>query len=185
MHTRSDSRISVWSSFYYRCHVFDPHSLHLLRSRPCSQICDPPHSLHSERRRPCSQIDAPPHSLHVERRRPCSQIDAPPHSLHLERTRPCGHAPHTLQFERFFTPCSHGPFVRGALFRFAPFPSRSVFFSSSPFIPSSSAGGSTLTSGTSSSGTSSSTGLTCLTNGCGRHIVVMSWRRRYNCAGEQ
>ena len=28
---------------------------------------------------------------------------------------------HTLQFDRYFTPCSHGPFVRGALFRFVPF----------------------------------------------------------------
>ena len=28
---------------------------------------------------------------------------------------------HTLQFERYFTPCSHGPFVGGALFRFVPF----------------------------------------------------------------
>ena len=36
-----------------------------------SQIdADPPHSLHVERRRPCSQIPPPPQSLHVERRRP-------------------------------------------------------------------------------------------------------------------
>jgi hypothetical protein len=26
-----------------------------------------------------------------------------------------------LQFERYFTPCLHGPFVGGALFRFVPF----------------------------------------------------------------
>ena len=37
------------------------------------------------------------------------------------RIRPCGQALHALQFERFFTPCSHGPFVGGALFRFVPF----------------------------------------------------------------
>ena len=28
---------------------------------------------------------------------------------------------HTLHFDRGFTPCSHGPFVRGALFLFVPF----------------------------------------------------------------
>ena len=28
---------------------------------------------------------------------------------------------HTLHFERCFTPCSHGPFVGGALFRFVAF----------------------------------------------------------------
>ena len=28
---------------------------------------------------------------------------------------------HTVQIERLFTPCSHGPFVRGAIFRFVPF----------------------------------------------------------------
>ena len=66
-------------------------------------------------------MEPPPHSLHVERRRLCSQIDAPPHSLHRERWRPCGQALHTLHFDRYFTPCSHGPFVGGALFRFVPF----------------------------------------------------------------
>ena len=35
--------------------------------------------------------------------------------------RPCGQALHTLQFERYFTPCSHGPWCFGALFRFVPF----------------------------------------------------------------
>ena len=61
----------------------DPrHSLHLERTRPCTQIEPPPHSLHVERIRPCTQIEPPPHSLHVERTRPCTQIDAPPHSLH-------------------------------------------------------------------------------------------------------
>jgi hypothetical protein len=28
---------------------------------------------------------------------------------------------HTLQIERFFTPCSHGPKCLGAIFRFVPF----------------------------------------------------------------
>ena len=41
--------------------------------------------------------------------------------MHIERQRPCGQALHTLQCERYFTPCSHGPFVGGALFRFTPF----------------------------------------------------------------
>ena len=31
------------------------HSLHLERSRPCTQIEPPPHSLHRECRRPCTQ----------------------------------------------------------------------------------------------------------------------------------
>ena len=110
--------------------------------------------------------------MHSERTRPCSQIDPPPHSLHLSRRRPCGQALHTLHCERYLTPCSHGPFVVGALFRFAPFPSEGVV-PSSPFIPSSSAGGSTLTSGTSSSGTSSLTGMIGLINQCGRQMVVM------------
>ena len=47
-------------------------------------------------------------------------MEPPPHSLHRERRRPCGQALHTLQFDRYFTPCSHGPFVGGALFRFVP-----------------------------------------------------------------
>ena len=83
--------------------------------------------MHLERSRPCSQIDAPPHSLHAERRRPCLQISDPPHSLHRLRHFPCGQALHTLHFDRYFTPCSHGPFVRGALFRFVP-----CFVNSSP-----------------------------------------------------
>ena len=33
---------------------------------------------------------------------------------------PCGQALHTLQFDGYFTPCSHGPFVLEALFRFVP-----------------------------------------------------------------
>jgi hypothetical protein len=41
--------------------------------------------------------------------------------LHIERQRPCGQALHTLQWERYFTPCSHGPFVGGARLRFTPF----------------------------------------------------------------
>jgi len=32
-----------------------------------------------------------------------------------------------LHLERFFTPCSHGPFVGGALFRFVPFLVNSSF----------------------------------------------------------
>ena len=39
------------------------------------------HSLHLERSRPCTQNELPPHSLHLERRRPCTQIELPPHSL--------------------------------------------------------------------------------------------------------
>ena len=83
-------------------------------------------------------MDAPPHSLHLERSRPCSHIDAPPHSLHIRRHFPCGQALHTLHCDRYFTPCSHGPFVGGALFLFVPFFLAS-FSSSSLSDPSSSA----------------------------------------------
>tara|TARA_B100000405_G_scaffold78344_1_gene54297 strand:+ start:168 stop:365 length:198 start_codon:yes stop_codon:yes gene_type:complete len=49
-----------------------------------------------------------------------------------------------LQFDRYFTPCSHGPFVAGAFFRFAPFrvASSSVTLTSTP-----SSAGSLLTVG--------------------------------------
>ena len=47
------------------------------------------HSLHWLRTWPCSQTDAPPHCLHWLRRRPCSQINAPPYSLHVLRMRAC------------------------------------------------------------------------------------------------
>ena len=60
----------------------------------------------------------------MHHRTPCTE------SADDRADKPC-----TLQFERFFTPCSHGPFVRGALFRFAPFPSRSVFFFVFPIYP--------------------------------------------------
>jgi hypothetical protein len=60
-----------------------------------------------------------------------------------------------LQFERFFTPCSHGPFVQGALFRFVPF-----------FVSNSSSGTSTPTSTSSST---SGTGIRTL----GRQTVVI------------
>ena len=36
------------------------------------------------------------------------------------RLFPCGQALHTLHFDRYFTLCSHGPFVGGPLFRFVP-----------------------------------------------------------------
>ena len=43
---------------------------------------------------------------------------------------------HTLQFERYLTPCSHGPWCFGALFLFVPFLGNSSFdvsvFSASP-----------------------------------------------------
>jgi hypothetical protein len=49
-----------------------------------------------------------------------------------------------LHFDRYFTPCSHGPFVGGALFRFALLldASSSVTLASTP-----SSGGSLLTVG--------------------------------------
>ena len=40
--------------------------------------------------------------------------------LALSADFPCGQALHTLHFDRYFTPCSHGPFVLWALFRFVP-----------------------------------------------------------------
>ena len=46
---------------------------------------------------------------------------SPTRTLALRAPLPCGQALHTLQFDRYFTPCSHGPFVGGALFRFVPF----------------------------------------------------------------
>ena len=57
------------------CTPTSAHSLHLRRSRLCSQSEDPPHSLQMLRLRPCSQMEAPPHCLHCLRRRPCSQVD--------------------------------------------------------------------------------------------------------------
>ena len=75
-----------------------PHSLHLLRRRPCSQIWDPPHSLHLLRIRPWLHIPAPTHSLHCARIRSCSQIWDPPHSLHCDLRRPCSHPPGFLTF---------------------------------------------------------------------------------------
>ena len=57
------------------------------------------------------------HSLHVERTRPCTQNEPPPHSLHRVRRRPWGQPLHTLHCDRYFSPCSHGPFAGGALFR--------------------------------------------------------------------
>ena len=71
------------------------------------QIPDPPHSLHLDRSRPCSQIPDPPHSLHRERRRPCSQIEPPPHSLH--RSRP--------QIEPHRTPCTESADDRARRFQ--------------------------------------------------------------------
>jgi len=41
-----------------------------------------------------------------------------------------------LHAERFFTPCSHGPFVGGALFRFVPFVVNSSLRFSSTLAPS-------------------------------------------------
>ena len=70
-----------------------PHSLHLLRCRPCGQMLPPPHSLQVFRCRPCGQMLPPPHSLHLLRCRPCGQSLLPPPSLHLLGCRPCGHVP--------------------------------------------------------------------------------------------
>jgi hypothetical protein len=41
-----------------------------------------------------------------------------------------------LHVERYFTPCSHGPFVLGALFRFVPFVVDSSLRFSSTLAPS-------------------------------------------------
>ena len=51
-----------------------------------------------------------------------------------------------MQFERYFTPCSHGPFVGGALFRFVPFLVNSSL-DVSVFSASSTSGTSILTLG--------------------------------------
>jgi len=56
--------------------------------------------------------------------------------LHRARRRPCGQALHTLHHERYFTPCAHGPFVGGALFRFLPFVVDSSLRFSSASAPS-------------------------------------------------
>jgi hypothetical protein len=74
-----------------------PHSLHVLRRRPCLQMDKPSHSLHVLRIRPCSQMESPPHSLHVLRWLTCSQMDEPPHSLHRLRIRPCSQMDEPLQ----------------------------------------------------------------------------------------
>jgi hypothetical protein len=47
------------------------HSLHTLRTRPCSQMLAPPQSLHRLRTRPCSQMPLPPQCLQRSRHRPC------------------------------------------------------------------------------------------------------------------
>ena len=53
--------------------------------------------------------------------------------MHRRRLFPCGQALHTLHFDRGFTPCSHGPFGGGPLFRFVP------WFAPSPSSASTSA----------------------------------------------
>ena len=50
----SFSPSSVWRSSV-ALRFLPLHSLHRLRTRPCSQTLAPPHSLHLQRRRPCSR----------------------------------------------------------------------------------------------------------------------------------
>ena len=91
-------------------HSLLPQSLHLRRSRPCSQMPLPPQSLHLLRPRPCSQMLLPPQSLHQFRCRPCSQrCLPPPQSLHWLRTRPCLQSPLPPQSLHLLRcrPCSH------------------------------------------------------------------------------
>ena len=96
---------------------------------PCTECADDrAHRLHPHRT-PCTQsADDRAHRMQTHRtpymksaHDRARRLHDPPHSLHRARRRPCGQALHTLHAERYFTPCSHGPFVGGALFRFVPF----------------------------------------------------------------
>ena len=108
-----DPTQSLLRTTLYPCGAADlppPHSLHALRTRPCSQMPLPPHSLHTLCCRPCSQPAARgcrrrilckprcrtcsqmlllPHSLQSLRRLLRSQMLLRAHSLHWLRLRPC------------------------------------------------------------------------------------------------
>ena len=71
-----------------------PALLALASLPPVLADAPPPHSLHALRTLPCSQMPEPPHSLHLLRSLPCSQIPFPGHSLqrYPPQPTPCTHA---------------------------------------------------------------------------------------------
>ena len=62
-------------------------SLHLRRSRLCTQMPPPLHNLQTVRTRLWGQIEPPLHSLQQLRTRLCGQICEPPHSLQVDFCR--------------------------------------------------------------------------------------------------
>ena len=68
-------------------------ALHLLLSRPCSQIEEPWQILRRLFRRPFSQMAEPPQLLHELLYRPCLLMEEPPQRLHELLRRLCSQMP--------------------------------------------------------------------------------------------